>query len=140
VTLYQQRTTNRSKTMGNRAVVTFNNESSKCIYLHWNGGRDSVRGFLKAAKELGIAPRAEEFGQMIAQYFFEVPLSSINVYLEDFEAADKDNFDNGVYFVSDDFKITGRNFLRGEEQDTHNSDEIAAEIVALARKAQEVAA
>jgi hypothetical protein len=127
--------------MGNRAVVTFNNDdSSKCIYLHWNGGRDSVSGFLKAAKELGIAPRAEAFGQMIAQYFFEVPLSSLNVYLADFASADTDNFDNGVYYVSDEFKITGRNFLRGDEQDTHNSDEIAAEIIALAHKAQKVAA
>jgi len=124
--------------MGNRAVIRFNDEpSGACLYLHWNGGRDSIRGFLKAAKELGIAPRALPFGKMLAQFFFEVELNAIHVYLENFASADKDNFDNGVYYISDDFKIVGREFLRGAEQTTHNSNDIAAEIIARARVKEE---
>ena len=32
--------------MGNRAVITTENKKIG-IYLHWNGGRDSVEAFLK---------------------------------------------------------------------------------------------
>jgi len=39
--------------MGNRAVVCFDeyNDDAIGIYLHWNGGRDSVEAFLMAAKK-----------------------------------------------------------------------------------------
>lgn len=45
--------------MGNRAVIAFDEkhrEKDQCpaIYLHWNGSRSTVEGFLKAAKEFGI--------------------------------------------------------------------------------------
>lgn len=31
--------------MGNRAIIT-NKEKKVAVYLHWNGGRDSVEAFL----------------------------------------------------------------------------------------------
>ena len=42
--------------MGNRAVIGFEQDKKRDkksvgIYLHWNGGRDSVEGFLKVAKD-----------------------------------------------------------------------------------------
>ncbi len=45
--------------MGNRAVIAFDDErreKDQCpaIYLHWNGSRSTVEGFLRAAKEFGI--------------------------------------------------------------------------------------
>ena len=46
--------------MGNRAVIGFVNDKmeydtdSVGIYLHWNGGRDSVEGFLQTAKDYGL--------------------------------------------------------------------------------------
>ena len=45
--------------MGNRAVISFKDdyykkEDSPSIYLHWQGGRDSVEAFLDASKRLGI--------------------------------------------------------------------------------------
>ena len=45
--------------MGNRAVIAFDDErreKDQCpaIYLHWNGSRSTVEGFLKAAKAFGI--------------------------------------------------------------------------------------
>ena len=49
--------------MGNRAVIGFEQDKKRDkksvgIYLHWNGGRDSVEGFLKVAKDYGIDLRA----------------------------------------------------------------------------------
>ena len=42
--------------MGNRALITLSTQrAAPAIYLHWNGGRASVLGFLKAARQLGIA-------------------------------------------------------------------------------------
>ncbi|BAM13086.1 hypothetical protein HCN_1930 [Helicobacter cinaedi PAGU611] len=38
--------------MGNRCVIT-NNEKTRAIYQHWNGGRDSIEPLLKVAKDLG---------------------------------------------------------------------------------------
>ena len=51
--------------MGNRAVIAFTQEGKKNkktvgIYLHWNGGRDSVEGLLQAAKDYGI--RGGDYG------------------------------------------------------------------------------
>jgi len=41
--------------MGNRATITTApfSEDSACIYVHWNGGRESIEAFCAAAKELG---------------------------------------------------------------------------------------
>jgi hypothetical protein len=47
--------------MGNRALLTFSTEpTAPAIYLHWNGGRASVLGFLKAARQLGITADNDE--------------------------------------------------------------------------------
>ena len=42
--------------MGNRAVITTRSKDIG-VYLHWNGGRDSVEAFLKYCelKEIGRA-------------------------------------------------------------------------------------
>jgi hypothetical protein len=41
--------------MGNRATITtapFDRKNA-CIYVHWNGGRESIEAFCKAAHDLG---------------------------------------------------------------------------------------
>ena len=40
--------------MGNRAVINMV-DSDVAIYLHWNGGRDTVEPVLEVAKEYGLA-------------------------------------------------------------------------------------
>ena len=45
--------------MGNRALISFKEENqdkklAPSIYLHWQGGRDSVEAFLEASQTLGI--------------------------------------------------------------------------------------
>ena len=48
--------------MGNRAVITNSksfdvaNSTDLGVYLHWNGGRDSVEAFLKYCKLKGYRP------------------------------------------------------------------------------------
>ena len=33
--------------MGNSAIIKAKNNDNKGVYLHWNGGRDSVEALLK---------------------------------------------------------------------------------------------
>ena len=43
--------------MGNRAVITTRKDLKDIgVYLHWNGGRDSVEGFLTYCKIKGYRP------------------------------------------------------------------------------------
>ena len=55
--------------MGNRAVITVGNERGYYnphgigMYLHWNGGRDSVQAFLKYCELHGYrAPSEDSYG------------------------------------------------------------------------------
>lgn len=118
--------------MGNRAVITFTQDvNSPCIYLHWNGGRASVEGFLQAARELGLRrcettgssladKHAEAFvmddlAELIARHFFKCDVG-FTVYRFNYGQADKDNQDNGVYLLNRDMTIGGRLFGRGGEE------------------------
>lgn len=133
--------------MGNRAVITFTNHAtSPCIYLHWNGGRASVEGFLKAAKTLGITPDKfnheseflDAFAQLIAERFFNGKVG-MTIYREKYGTAHTDNWDNGVYVIDNALEITGRIFMRGtEEINQEKTEEISNSIVNW--QPQEVAA
>ena len=101
--------------MGNRAVITTQlkekNEigNQTGVYIHWNGGRDSVEGFLKYCELKGYRkPENDSYGmarliQVISNYFGGG--NSVDVGAS--ENLDCENFDNGVYFIKD-WKIVGR--------------------------------
>jgi hypothetical protein len=103
--------------MGNRALLTFSTEpTAPAIYLHWNGGRASVLGFLKAARQLGIAadcnPSFSEeelrdaLGNMIARRFFGVRFDEMHAYRAEFgEGMDSDN---GVFLLNRELEIVDR--------------------------------
>jgi hypothetical protein len=63
--------------MGNRAVITLDQEptdDSIGIYLHWNGGPESVLAFAEAAKQFGVRTSDVSYGtarlaQIIGNYF-----------------------------------------------------------------------
>src|SRR6056297_3498572 len=84
--------------MGNRAVITTENKKVG-IYLHWNGGRDSVEGFLKYCELKGYrTPESDNYGwarlcQVIGNFFGGEYSVGIDIY----ENCDADNYDNGVY-------------------------------------------
>lgn len=105
--------------MGNRAVIVNVNDmrpEATCVYLHWNGGKDSVSAFLKAARELGVEGGLPAFAEMLAERFFECKVG-INIYVEEYGRADCDNGDNGVYIIDDNFELVGRIFGQIREQE-----------------------
>ena len=63
--------------MGNRANVIFTNGEriSPCIYLHWNGGPESVYAFLAELDRREVRPDAEyeaaRFTQIVGELFDE---------------------------------------------------------------------
>jgi len=108
--------------MGNRAVITTHpyNPARVGIYVHWNGGRASVEGFLRACKELKFrSPESDSYGiarltQAITAYFGSDGLS---VGVDVCSSLDCDNGDNGTYLIGDNWSIVGRKFSDAEEID-----------------------
>lgn len=107
--------------MGNRAVITTKENMDNNgigIYLHWNGGRDSVRAFLKYCELKGYrAPSEDNYGwarlcQVIGNFFGGTGSLGIDTV----NHLDCNNFDNGVYLI-EGWEIVGRMYFDGEEQD-----------------------
>lgn len=97
--------------MGNRAVIGFKGQSTG-IYLHWNGGEESVRAFLDCAKELGARdPIQDSYGvarlvQVIGNFFG----GSMSLGVGNLESLDCNNYDNGTYIVGEGWEIVERQF------------------------------
>ncbi len=118
--------------MGNRAVITtrknFENNGVG-IYLHWNGGRDSVEAFLKYAELKGYRPPDKDcYGwarlcQVIGNFFG----GGYSIGIDTVDKLDTDNGDNGTYII-EGWKIVGREYFEGEEQDCHEMKEILTDI------------
>lgn len=110
--------------MGNRAVIT-TKEKKLGIYLHWNGGRDSVEAFLQYCKlkrfryDMGMA----RLTQVIANFFGGTNSVDIDILSN----LDCDNYDNGLYII-DNFEIVGREFQQGFEQKSHDLQELLLDI------------
>jgi len=102
--------------MGNRAVITLDKRIG--IYLHWNGGRDSVEAFLKYCELKGH--RTDSYGlarlaQVIGNFFG----GTTSIGVGKCDNLDMDNYDNGTYVV-ENWKIVRRLFFEGQEQDEYN--------------------
>ena len=95
--------------MGNRAVIT-TPERRVGLYLHWNGGRDSVEAFLRYCELQNFRPPSfDEYGwarlcQVIANYFGGTLSVGIDSYTDD-NAANPG--DNGIYVI-DGWNIVDR--------------------------------
>ena len=106
--------------MGNRAVIT-TQDKQLGVYLHWNGGRDSVEAFLMYCKLKGYrCPENDCYGwarlcQVIGNFFG----GELSVGIDKYEKLDLDNWDNGVYIIKD-WKIVDREYLRNKEQKYYN--------------------
>lgn len=104
--------------MGNRAVIT-NKAKEIGVYLHWNGGRDSVEAFLKYCELRQFrSPDTQNYGwarlcQVIANFMGPDGLS---VGIDKMEnLPDADFLDNGIYII-EGWKIVGRE-LGGMDED-----------------------
>lgn len=127
--------------MGNRAVVTFasakeveqyrakgkggidvsgftaDHPNLVGVYLHWNGGKDSIVPFCRACRKIGFRCPTDDFSygvarfvQLVANFFGGLTDTSIGV--DTLEHLDCDNYDNGVFVVGEDWEIVGREFMR----------------------------
>lgn len=102
--------------MGNRAVITLKSMPDTGIYLHWNGGPESVLAFLKAAQLRGARnPGGDN------TYAFAGLASTIGLFMHEgtellsfgigpTKSLDCDNYDNGQYIVADDWSIAERKY------------------------------
>lgn len=115
--------------MGNRALITGKN-STVGIYLHWNGGMDSVVPFLKYASfhtSLGLGREARDGGLStlvtIIDNFLGLGSATITVvnpeYLEDYNPGD-----NGIYVVNENWDIIQRIDAPAVEQNGHDFNEM----------------
>ena len=114
--------------MGNRAVIT-TKDKRVGVYLHWNGGRDSVEAFLKYCEMKNYRPPEQDnYGwarlcQVIGNYFGE----GLSIGIDEYKHLDTDNGDNGVYII-ENWKIVGREYFNGQEQATHDFLEMMVNI------------
>lgn len=119
--------------MGNRAVVTFKDEDEPMenwvsIYLHWNGGRDSIESFLNTAKHFGV--RGDSYGvarltQIICNFFDGTLSVGVGLY----KRLDTENWDNGVYVIDDKFNIIDRLHFDHAEQMEYDIEEMTASLI-----------
>ena len=132
--------------MGNRGFI-IGKGSKLGIYLHWNGGRDSVEGFLEWARLRGLPGLGERYGfdqgvtplaAVIANFFGNDGNSIAVEHVEDirtYTAAD----DNGVYVV-DGFEIVDRLHFDASEQREYELDEMLHSIDERQGKADQLGA
>lgn len=103
--------------MGNRGYI-MGQGSDHAIYVHWNGGLDSVEAFLRYAKLKGLPPLSSASGvggllTIITNFFGNHGLS---VYLASAsEALEPSGCDNGTYVVQE-WEIIERLFMSRPEQ------------------------
>lgn len=108
--------------MGNRAVITtkenyLNNGIG--LYLHWNGGKDSVEAFLKYCELKGY--RADNCYQWarLSQVISNFLGGTDSIGIQVIEQLDCENEDNGTYLI-EGWNIVGRMFMNQPEQDDYD--------------------
>jgi hypothetical protein len=141
--------------MGNRATITTApfSEDNVAIYVHWNGGRDSVEFFLKAAKELGYRSPGSDPGYGMARLtgllctFFgldEGTCIGLGTVKDLIGAGD----DNGCYVIGGDWEVVERRragsgalmALDGDQREGYDIAAAAAQLVASVKAAAASAA
>ena len=119
--------------MGNRAVITtqeyLTNPDAIGVYLHWNGGRDSVQAFLLYCKAKGYRPPETDcYGwarlcQVVGNYFG----GELSLGIDVCSWLDCNNRNNGVYII-EGWEIVDRRFAPEEEQQVYDLLEMLRDI------------
>jgi len=130
--------------MGNRAVISFDSaaQNSIAVYVHWNGGRDSIEAFLKATRILmGGRLGDETYGK--ARFIQVVGLNfpgALSFGVGTVKQFGGWNCDNGLYIIdSATMTIKGRKFddyyddndLEFVEEDEHDLNEFTNKLIKI---------
>lgn len=114
--------------MGNRAVVTFENDKHATgIYLHWNGGPESVLAFCHAARDMGARRGQEAYamaGILRAVTLFmhtQKHGELLSVGVATLDQLDTNNGNNGTYIIGENWDIAER----------HLTDDTARQVLHL---------
>ena len=120
--------------MGNRAVITIkeNNipqEDWQSLYLHWNGGRDTVEPLLHVAKLYGLRCQDDPSYAIarLSQITGNTLGGKLSLGVGTYKQLDTDNADNGVYVVKD-WEIVDREYHDGYEQQEYDFNKVVSEI------------
>ena len=118
--------------MGNRAIIqtkeSYENEGIG-VYLHWNGGYDSVSAFLKYCELKGYrAPDYDCYGwarlcQVVGNFFG----GGLSLGIDNFSKDAGEWQDNGTYII-EGWKIVDRKFYDYPEQDEYDLIDMLIEI------------
>lgn len=112
--------------MGNRAIIQTRDSYEKegiGIYLHWNGGRDSVEAFLKYCELRGFRPPdVDNYGwarlcQVIGNFFS----GTFSIGIDNFTKDAGEWQDNGTYII-EGWKIVGRECWDETWEEQNNYD------------------
>ena len=129
--------------MGNRAVITTApySDDNVGIYVHWNGGRASVEGFLKAAKGLDYRgpgfDRSYALAGLAGLIWSYLGTDGLSVGIDLCKNLDTEG-DNGVYLIDGDWEIVGRrNYGWDEEVNQSKTDAIAKCVIVKAKAAKD---
>ena len=131
--------------MGNRAVIT-TPARRLGVYLHWNGGRDSVEAFLKYCELRGFrSPDTDEYGwarlcQVICN--FMVGANGLSVGISRYTTDERmDPGDNGIYVIRG-WEIVDRIYPYAPfvEQDDYPLDEMLRDVDAAQPRDQRLGA
>lgn len=112
--------------MGNRCTIT-RPQKDVYIYLHWNGGRDSVEAFLEYCRLRNFrSPESDSYGlarltQVVANFFgggLSIGIGAVGENIKSINPGD-----NGCYVVGEDWKIVERLFFNDAEQNAYDRAE-----------------
>lgn len=141
--------------MGNRATITFEPyyKSSPCIYVHWNGNKQSVEAFCEAARTLKYRDPSSDPSYAFARFtgllavFYGLD-NDIYLGVGTNKELNSAGDDNGVYVLGEDWDIVERRDVHGRLLDMTSCDpaidqgyvdEMAEEIVDAVRAAAHAA-
>lgn len=128
--------------MGNSAIITTRtnyNTNGIGVYLHWNGGRDSVEAFLKYCKLKGYRPPEQDsYGwARLCQVIGNFLGGTLSLGIDKFTQDDGKWVDNGVYII-ENWNIIDRKPLNYREQTNWDLEKMLLSIDKAQPKAEQL--
>ena len=110
--------------MSNSGIIVFEDNRELGLYLHWNGGRDSVEAFLKYC-ELTKKTGGFQYGMLsLSQVIKNWSVTLGDIIMNPFNH----DTDNGIYIIDKKWNIIDRRKFNGIEQNEYDLEEFLKEL------------